>query len=207
MPHASKEHTVAPDPNHSEEPTTAKRKLQALIDEGIKITGGNETRGRTRKSTRALKKAAHDDTVINHPADHLSSWNETTFMQPVHSDKMSASERQTAFDKELMVWKMRQAYERIERKSISPDICILGSHTVYRRKDNESLKERIFPWGHKDPARFDLRCDHPCLNPDTFRILLSITVEMNWRIAHMDEEAAFLQGKGFTRKVYIRPPH
>lgn len=100
---------------------------------------------------------------------------------------------------------MRQAYKRVERTQVPYDANILGSHTVYRRKDDGSPKARIVPWRHRDPQRFGLRCDLPCLNPDTFRLIFSISVEKGWQLAQMDAEAAFLQAEGFSREVFVRP--
>lgn len=135
-----------------------------------------------------------------------STWHHVTFMSPEVGDKLSQSERKEAFQKEKAVWEFRNAYERVERSQVPKEANILGSHTVYLRKDNGMPKARIVPWGHRDPAKHDLRCDLPFLNPETFRLILSITVEKKWRLAQMDAEVAFLQAQGFSREVFIHPP-
>lgn len=87
-----------------------------------------------------------------------------------------------------------------------PGANIIGSHGLYRRKDHGTVKTKIVPWVHRDPARYDLCCDLSCLNPDTCCLILSIGAETGWLIAQMDAEAAFLQVRGFLGQVFVRPP-
>lgn len=133
------------------------------------------------------------------------SWSNSSFLTEPRKS-LTSEEKVASFNKELKVWKDRGAFKRISKSDAPNDANIIGSHTVYRRKDDGSAKARIVPWGHRDPARHDLRCDLPCLNPDVFRLTLSIAAEKGWRICQMDAEAAFLQARGFSRTVYVRPP-
>lgn len=133
------------------------------------------------------------------------SWTDSTYMTEP-SKSQSTEERDAYFKKELQVWKTRNAFKRIEKVDAPADANIIGSHTIYRRKEDGSAKARIVPWGHRDLARFDLRFDLPCLNPDVFRLTLSVGAEKGWRICQMDAEAAFFQAWGFYREVYVRPP-
>lgn len=104
------------------------------------------------------------------------------------------------------MWITKGAFKRVDRAKVPAWANIIFSHVVYRRKDDGTAKARVVPWVHSDPARFDLRCDLPFLNPDTFRIL-SIAAEMRWRIAQMDAEAcSFLQPRGFLCEIYVGPP-
>ena len=50
------------------------------------------------------------------------------------------------------------------------------------------------------------RKDSPTCNKDTIRSLLMLVSTNNWKIRHIDVQAAFLQGKAITREVFIRPP-
>lgn len=126
-------------------------------------------------------------------------------MSPEIGAKLSPSERQVAFDKEHSDWHSKAAFKRVNKSEVPQEANIIGSHTIYRRKDDGTAKARIVPWGHRDPERHGIICDLTCLNPETFRILLSIIAEQGWDIAQMDAEAAFLQAKGFHRQIYVRP--
>lgn len=57
-------------------------------------------------------------------------------------------DRGEAYDREYTSWFKKDAFDRVERCSVPTDANIIGSHTVYRRKDDGSMKARILPWGH-----------------------------------------------------------
>lgn len=119
---------------------------------------------------------------------------------------LTESERSGAFARELQSWIDIEAYVPVPIKEAPPGSNVIGSHTVFRRKDDGSVKARIVPWGHRDSERDELRSDSPCVNLDTFRLVLSIAAEHAWVLGQMDIKTAFLQAKGFDRDVYVRPP-
>lgn len=196
------------------------KEKRRLVDEANRFINAPCELGRTRSKTHdktndatqltidldevtvAIKGASATD---DRHASASVSWASATFVTEPNKS-LSTEERTASFNKELQVWKNRKAFKRIGRNDAPAGANVIGSHTVFRRKDDGSAKARIVPWGHRDPARYDLRCDLPCLNPDIFRLTLSIAAEKAWRVCQMDAEAAFLQARGFSRAVYVRPP-
>lgn len=114
-------------------------------------------------------------------------------------------ERKTAFGKELSSWKHRNAFRRVRASEIAPTANIVGSHVVYRRKDDGSAKARIVPWGHRDKDKDFLRGDAPSIDLDIFRLVLSLTAELGWDVGQMDVKTSFLQPLRFARIIYVRP--
>lgn len=222
---------IANNDKGSRELSRHEKELRLITEERNKIIGTAHPLGRTRSETHSTRTGAHkdqDDNCVKNVSfatykegpDSSARIDEPTGAADGSSDaritktgavaaatgQLTQDERKRAFDKELSVREAKNAFRRVRREEIPTGANIIGSHVVYRRKDSGDAKARIVPWGHRDPARFDLRCDLPCLNPDTFRIVLSIAAEMKWRIAQMDAEAAFLQARGFLREIYVRPP-
>ncbi len=62
------------------------------------------------------------------------------------------------------------------------------------------------PWGHRDDEKDFPRTDSPFVNPDIFRLVLSLAAEHAWQLGMMDVKAAYLQAKVFEREIYVRPP-
>lgn len=121
--------------------------------------------------------------------------------------QMSEEEERTkAYQREKLNWQSQNAYELVARSSVPSGANIIGSHTIYLRKDDGTLKARIVPWGHRDSEKDNIRSDSPCLNLEIFRIVLSLAAENGWVLGQMDVRAAFLQARGFFRTIYVRPP-
>ncbi len=98
------------------------------------------------------------------------------------------------------------AMQVVPSNSVPDDSNIIGSHTDYRRKMDGRVKARIVPWVHRDTEKYFLRTDAPSMNMEVFRLVVSISVEMQWDICEMDVTAAFLQARGFNRDIFVRPP-
>ena len=94
----------------------------------------------------------------------------------------------------------------VPRSDVSFSANIIGSHVIYRRKPDGSVKARIVPWRNHDKEKLGLRTDAPCMSMETFRLIISLAVENNWELCEMDVAAAFLQAKNFNRVVFVRPP-
>lgn len=69
-----------------------------------------------------------------------------------------------AYDREYNSWVKEDAFERVERRLVPADANIIGSHTVYRRKDEGFMKSSIVPCVHRDVERKNLRSYSPCVN-------------------------------------------
>ena len=120
--------------------------------------------------------------------------------------QLTESEKAEAYKKESSTWKSQNAFVSVKRDSVPKSANIIGSHVIYKRKPDGSAKARIVPWGHRDSDKDYLRKDMPCMNIDTFRLVLSISAQNRWKVAEMDITAAFLQACGLSRIVYVRPP-
>jgi len=131
----------------------------------------------------------------------------TTFLnETIGSREISEHEKQESYAKELLNWKNMEAFEPIAWKDIPKKANIIGSHVVWRRKPDGTVKARICPWGHRDIEKAQLRTDAPCMSEEVFRLVMSLAAEFKWTIAEMDITAAYLQAKGFEREIFVRPP-
>lgn len=115
-------------------------------------------------------------------------------------------ERIDAYNREYRAWVTEDAFERVDRSSVPREANVIGSHALYKRKDDGSMKARIVPWGHRDEERNSLRSDSPCANLEVFRLIMSLAAEHAWPLGQMDISTAFLQASGFKRAVFVKPP-
>lgn len=135
---------------------------------------------------------------------HMATLNDN--QNATQINELSVEERHDSYNRERDSWTINHAFERVSRNAVSASSNIIGSHVVYRRKADGTPKARIVPWGHRDMEKDDLRGDAPSLNLDSMRLLLSIAAERRWTVRKMDVKSAYLQAKGFTRDIYVRPP-
>lgn len=157
-------------------------------------------------STRSQSKAiSNEDGTPHDDAHHMegpADLADQSVCTPLTDD-----ERMEAFDRELAEWDRLDAYDEVEKKAINHEKeNVIGSHVVYKRKLDGSAKARIVPWGHRDKDKDYLRGDAPSVSFDIFRLVLSLCVAFRWVIGQMDVKAAFLQARGFNRRIFVRPP-
>ena len=77
---------------------------------------------------------------------------------------------------------------------------------MFKHNTDGILKARIVPLGHRDPIKYGLCPDEPCMQPEYFRLLMSIAATKAWSTGEMDISGAYLQIDGLRRTVYIIPP-
>lgn len=111
------------------------------------------------------------------------------------------SEKRESYNRELSAWHEMDAMIEVPRSSLPSEANLIGSHVVYRRKPDGTLKARIVPWGHRDVDKSYLRTDAPCMNVEVFRLVISLAVGRKWDLCEMDVKAAFLQADGFKRDI------
>ena len=121
-------------------------------------------------------------------------------------NSISEEAKKIAYQNEKRNWINLDAMETVDITEVPRNANIIGSHVLYRQKDDGRTKARICPWGNKDIEKHWLETDCPCMNMEIFRLLLSIASENKWTIGEMDVTAAFLQSNGFSREIYVRPP-
>ena len=68
------------------------------------------------------------------------------------------------------------------------------------------IKARLVARGFEEDDLDKLRTNSPTCGKESLRILMAIIVTNCWKINPLDIKAAFLQGKGITRDLLIKPP-
>jgi hypothetical protein len=66
------------------------------------------------------------------------------------------------------------------------------------------VRARLVARGFEDKQAFPK--DSPTIGKSAMRIILSLAVNMGWKIKTTDIKSAFLQGKPINREVFLRPP-
>lgn len=204
------DHGAPHEPHFNREQSSGLRKeaTQRLEDAEQILGYVPETTGEDGPRTRSSSKCSSEIAPSNFSESitHYQTNKTCLDISQVSSMALSLDEKKYAYLDEKHNWEEKNAFIRINRNRLPPGSNLIGSHVIYKRKDNGKPKARIVPWGHRDTAKNDLRCDSPCLNLEILRLMLSIAAEQRWEIGQMDVKAAFLQSKGFNRDVYIRPP-
>ena len=103
---------------------------------------------------------------------------------------------------ELEKFKKNKVYEEVRDQ----DQSTVGVRWVLSKNSKTGkAKARLVALGYQENSK-EIRKDSPTCNKDTIRSLLMLVSTNNWKIRHIDVQAAFLQGKAITREVFIRPP-
>ena len=93
---------------------------------------------------------------------------------------------------------------------ISPGSNLVGIHVVYRVKStdegNLKFKARLVVHGNEDIEKDDIRKDSATAHLTAIRLILSMAVLFQLRLAKIDIKAAYFQSGPIQRRIYIRPP-
>ena len=65
-------------------------------------------------------------------------------------ESFSTLEKQEAYRKERTKLNRQRAIDVVARNIVPKSSNIVGSHVIYRRKPDVSVKGSIVPWGHRD---------------------------------------------------------
>lgn len=99
------------------------------------------------------------------------------------------------------MWKDIGTYHAVDKSSIPPDCNIIGSHVIYRRKEERTAKPRLVPCDYRDLAENDVQGDASLFNLEAMRQMLSVASEREWEVRNMDVKSAYLPARGFNRDV------
>ena len=136
--------------------------------------------------------------------DLMSSTNYFSYLaQSIMDPDPSDTEKLAAYQREIDAWNEMSAMQEVPFTSLPPNANLIGSHVIFRRKPDGSLKARIVPWGHRDSDKSYLRKDAPCMNLEIFRLVISLAAEYKWSISETDVKSAFLQANGFDRDIFV----
>ncbi|CAF2215336.1 unnamed protein product [Rotaria magnacalcarata] len=106
---------------------------------------------------------------------------------------------------ELDNWKKLSVYEEVP---FTNQNCV-SVRWVCTKKINKGvscIKARLVARGFEEEYLTNIRKDSPTCSREGFRIVLSIMISRGWTCNSMDVKTAFLQGKGFDRDVFLKPP-
>ena len=108
--------------------------------------------------------------------------------------------------RELQNWKKYEVYEEVKDNG-QPCISIRWVCTEKLSDSTTPLvKARLVARGFEEHKDCNLRSDAPTAGKDVLRIFLTLVATNKWRCNCIDIKAAFLQGCGFDREVFLRPP-
>jgi len=171
---------------------------------------GRESSDKSGIQTRSGTQANTSNVTFAYPLINTDSYSTSFYTsylnETIGSKEISEAEKTASYAKELQNWKNMEAFVPISWKDLPKKANIIGSHVVWRRKPDGTVKARICPWGHRDIEKAQLRTDAPCMSEEVFRLIMSLAAEYKWTIGEMDITAAYLQAKGFEREIFVRPP-
>ena len=107
--------------------------------------------------------------------------------------------------KELDNWKIHNVYSEVTNNGQRA----ISTRWVITEKFNNGerfIKARLVARGFEEDDLDKLRTDSPTCGQESLQILMAIIVTNCWKINSLDIKAAFLQGKGITRDLLIKPP-
>ena len=102
---------------------------------------------------------------------------------------------------ELEKFKANKVYEEVDEDNQST----VGVRWVVTKKAEGVVKARLVALGYQENSS-SIRKDSPTCNRDSIRLLLTVVAQEEWKLQHIDVQAAFLQGKKISRDVFIIPP-
>ena len=69
----------------------------------------------------------------------------------------------------------------------------------------QEIKARLVVRGFEEDTS-DLKTDSPTCSKENMRILLTVASSNGWKTRSLDVKSAYLQGKGISRLIFIKPP-
>lgn len=102
------------------------------------------------------------------------------------------------------------AYTVVKSSELPRDANIIGSHTVYRVKEDDDghlkMKARLVLHGNRDKDRFTVRRDSASADLAAVRLLISLSQILKFCIATADIKGAYMQSGPIKRTLFVRPP-
>jgi hypothetical protein len=93
---------------------------------------------------------------------------------------------------------------------LPPRSNMISSHHFFSFKKfsdgNLKLKSRMVPHGNRDREKTGLRTDSATAQFAAIRLLLSLSVLIDFRLSSIDIYGAYLQADLLTRDIFVRPP-
>ena len=204
-----------------------KEKTDEELQEESKFSQSPEHKERPRRSQRQHRTPARyrDTLASNHTrlaADKTRTLqsNQQSVLEKLYnvhgSEQFTKGSRQDipewlytkAIREELNNWDGH--YDSHNITEIPPDSNVVGSHLVYRFKQNDEgtykFKARLVVHGNEDLEKEEIRKDAATAHLATVRLILSMAVCYGLHIGKIDIKAAYFQSGTIKRRIYIRPP-
>lgn len=86
-------------------------------------------------------------------------------------------EKIAAYQKERKEWDNSKVFSPVSSSELPTNARVIGSHTIFKRKDCSRLEACLVPWGLRDSAKPELRTDSLCPSLKIFCHVLSIATE------------------------------
>lgn len=114
-----------------------------------------------------------------------------------------------SLNKELRTnWK--DAYMEVEPSAIAKDDNVISSHIIHKVNEGDDrmpiMKARLVLHGNRDRDRFSFRRDSAFADLSIVRLLISLPMVLDFKIATADVKGAYMQSGPIKRKLYVRPP-
>ena len=110
-----------------------------------------------------------------------------------------------AKEKEIENLKLYETFEEIDDEGQET----IGSRWIVTEKEKhdgqkQNYKARLVAKGFQE--RDQPQSDSPTAAKESFKLLVALAANQNFRVVSMDIRAAFLQAKKLDREVFVRPP-
>ena len=118
----------------------------------------------------------------------------------VTKDRFNEPEIVKAMEAEMDVWKKYGVYKEVKdtgQKTVS-------TRWVVTQKGKGLYKARLVVRGFEE--ELDMKVDSPTGDKCSSRIMMILSIAMNWKLESIDIKAAFLQSQSLDRVVFVRPP-
>ena len=92
------------------------------------------------------------------------------------------------------------------KRTNQPCISLRWVCSAKQTKEGLKPKARLVAWGIEEDCLSKSEIQSPTCSKDTFRLILSLTVQKRWNISCIDIKTAFLLGESIDRDVFIIPP-
>ena len=139
--------------------------------------------------------------------DEVSSWETTEDKEKVvllAAEEEMAQEVVDAKERELRNLIENDVFETVEYKN-QPLISCKWVITEKFTDGKKVTKARLVARGFEETI-LNARTDSPTCSRQALRIVFATAATMNWTLQSLDIRAAFLQGNGIERTVYLKPP-
>ena len=99
---------------------------------------------------------------------------------------------------------------RLLKKQMIQDKKTIGSRWIVTEKEKhdgqkQNYKARLVAKGFQEKDQ--PQSDSPTAAKESFKLLVALAANQNFKVVSMDIRAAFLQSKKLDREVFVRPPN